>query len=182
MTTHARYSVLFGVSLSMLVFFGSVAATLADGPPGEPWLLYYDLDFNNNGQRDDGDLSLLCQYFIDFRQRGHLTQITNRANVYHDTVLDRRDIELLIDDWLNPKKHPFLTPGPWPPSSSQSLAPSAGLAQFSVDVSLSGMSQRTLLLRSTTLAISSAVPPTVLDQRPSIKRSLKVVDRKDSAS
>ncbi len=91
----------------------------ADAPPPEPDLLFYDMDFNNNGQRDDGDLALLCLYYMDFRTRGHLTEVTNRANVYHDDKLDHSDIELLIDDWLNPKYHPFLTPAPWPPGSSQ---------------------------------------------------------------
>ena len=93
----------------------------ADGPPPEPDLLFYDMDFNNNGQRDNGDLAKLCEYYMDFRNRGHLTQVTNQANVYHDTVLDHRDVELLLDDWLNPRYHPFLTPGPWPPTSSSQL-------------------------------------------------------------
>jgi len=97
------------------------ASSHADAPP-PPDLLFYDMDFNNNGQRDDGDLALLCLYYMDFRTRGHLTEVTNRANVYHDDKLDHKDIELLIDDWLDPKYHPFLTPAPWPPGSSQVTA------------------------------------------------------------
>ena len=100
--------------------FGWVGAAkaLADVPP-PPDFLYYDMDFNDNGQKDEGDLAKLCEWYMDFRQRGELTETTNRANMYHDDRLDHRDIELLIDEWLNPKKHPFMSPPDWPLSSSQ---------------------------------------------------------------